>query len=222
MTLPSSGSLSFQSIQGEFGGSNPIGINEYYRGGGLVPNHSNTSSIPTSGTIDVQDFYGTSVTSPLDLTHNINMREYKQGSGKLIFDMVGYSTSFVSGTGSPGNPTASDTSITAGGFSATVTDSNKIKGTSNVNGAWVIDFNITGIALYLYQNYSGATFQGLGFQAWNNPSNSGGTGIPFNPPNSATTFLFWGGITRNNTNLNTTFNNWALGRIGQNTSIVIS
>ena len=64
MTLASSGTLTLNDIQGEFGGSNPIGLNEYYRGGSLVPNHSNTSSIPTSGTIDVQDFHGTSSASP--------------------------------------------------------------------------------------------------------------------------------------------------------------
>jgi hypothetical protein len=37
MTLPASGTLSFLSIQNEFGGTAPIGLNEYYRGGGLVP-----------------------------------------------------------------------------------------------------------------------------------------------------------------------------------------
>ena len=30
MALPSSGAISLQDIQNEFGGSNPIGINEYY------------------------------------------------------------------------------------------------------------------------------------------------------------------------------------------------
>ena len=40
-----------------------------------MPNHGNTASIPTSGVIDVQDFYGTSSASPLDLTHNIMVDE---------------------------------------------------------------------------------------------------------------------------------------------------
>ena len=58
MALQSSGAISLNDIQTEFSGSNPIGINEYYRGGGLVPDTATNSSIPTSGTIDLADFYG--------------------------------------------------------------------------------------------------------------------------------------------------------------------
>lgn len=53
MALPSSGSLNFVGIQQEFGGSNPIGINEYYAADPL--------RIPASGTIDLEDFYSSSV-----------------------------------------------------------------------------------------------------------------------------------------------------------------
>jgi hypothetical protein len=35
MPIPASGPLSLQNIQTEFGGANPIGLNEYYAGGGL-------------------------------------------------------------------------------------------------------------------------------------------------------------------------------------------
>ena len=59
MALPASGTLSLGNIQTEFGGSNPIALSEYYRGGGLVPNITANNSIPTSGTIEVSDFYGT-------------------------------------------------------------------------------------------------------------------------------------------------------------------
>jgi len=59
MALPTSGPLSLGNIQTEFGGSNPIALSEYYRGGGLVPNITANNSIPTSGTIKVGDFYGT-------------------------------------------------------------------------------------------------------------------------------------------------------------------
>lgn len=57
MALPPSGPLSLSQIQGEFGGSNPISLSEYYRNGGLVT--SNNTSVPTSGTISVSNFYGT-------------------------------------------------------------------------------------------------------------------------------------------------------------------
>jgi hypothetical protein len=57
MTLPCPGpaSISFLDIQNEFGGSNPIGLNEYYRNGGLVS--SNNTSVPTSGSISLDNFF---------------------------------------------------------------------------------------------------------------------------------------------------------------------
>ena len=68
MTLPNSGSLALSQIQSEFGGSNPIGLNEYYRGGANVPSHGNTSGIPSSGTISINQFYGKSNAAPIDTT----------------------------------------------------------------------------------------------------------------------------------------------------------
>ena len=66
MPLPSSGPLTFTDIQTEFGGSNPIGLNEYYAGGGLVPAGTSGTygAVPSSGTISVQNFYGTTATLP--------------------------------------------------------------------------------------------------------------------------------------------------------------
>ena len=68
MTLPNSGALSLSQIQSEFGGSNPIGLNEYYRGGANVPVHGNTTGIPSSGTISINQFYGKSNSAPIDTT----------------------------------------------------------------------------------------------------------------------------------------------------------
>jgi hypothetical protein len=51
MTLQSSGAISLADVQTEFGGSNPIGINEYY---GVA------AGVPASGTISLNDFYGKS------------------------------------------------------------------------------------------------------------------------------------------------------------------
>jgi hypothetical protein len=58
MVLQTSGAISLNDIQTEFGGSNPININEYYRGGANVPDTAANSGIPTSGTISIGDFYG--------------------------------------------------------------------------------------------------------------------------------------------------------------------
>ena len=64
MPLPSSGPLTLTDIQTEFGGSNPIGLNEYYAGGGLVPSGTTGTfgAVPSSGQISIQNFYGTSNT----------------------------------------------------------------------------------------------------------------------------------------------------------------
>lgn len=58
MALPSSGTLTIADIAGEFGGSAPHALSEYYRGGSLVPNVSQNNSVPTSGAISISDFYG--------------------------------------------------------------------------------------------------------------------------------------------------------------------
>lgn len=62
MALPSSGPLALSDIQTEFGGSNPIGLNEYYAGGSYVPAGTTGTygAVPSSGTISIQQFYGTS------------------------------------------------------------------------------------------------------------------------------------------------------------------
>lgn len=58
MALQTSGTISLNDIAGEFGGSQPYAISSYYRGGGNVPDSSANSSIPTSGTIAFNNFYG--------------------------------------------------------------------------------------------------------------------------------------------------------------------
>jgi len=51
MPLQSSGAISLANVQTEFGGSNPIGSNEYY---GVA------AGVPASGTISLASFYGKS------------------------------------------------------------------------------------------------------------------------------------------------------------------
>ena len=61
MTLQASGLIKFSDIQNEFGGTNPISLSEYVRGGGLVPDAAENSSIPTTNSnIQMSDFYNTS------------------------------------------------------------------------------------------------------------------------------------------------------------------
>jgi len=62
MPLPSSGPLSLNDIQTEFGGTNPIALSEYYAGGAFVPAGTSGTNgpVPSSGTISIGNFYGTS------------------------------------------------------------------------------------------------------------------------------------------------------------------
>ena len=53
MTLQTSGAISLSQVQSEFGGSNPISISEYYRGGGRVPTQI------TVGGGSYSSYYGT-------------------------------------------------------------------------------------------------------------------------------------------------------------------
>jgi len=58
MTLQTSGSISFEDIESEFGGGNPVSINDYYRGGPYVPSSITTSTVvrePSSGENYIKD-----------------------------------------------------------------------------------------------------------------------------------------------------------------------
>ena len=95
MAIPSSGAVSLNDIQTEFGGSNPIGINEYYAGGAYVPAGATgtNGAVPSSGQIAISNFYGTTATlgyiedlfstylytgngSTQTITNNINLSTY--------------------------------------------------------------------------------------------------------------------------------------------------
>ena len=60
MTIPTSGPVSFNTLKNEYNDTNPVRLNEFYRGG-LVPNSTiNNGSVPTSGEISLSDLRGSS------------------------------------------------------------------------------------------------------------------------------------------------------------------
>jgi hypothetical protein len=77
MALPSSGALSLLDIQGEFGGTAPIAISEYY---GVA------SGVPASGQISISNFYGTS--SAPSLSYITTTGSEGTGSGSFTFSGV--------------------------------------------------------------------------------------------------------------------------------------
>jgi hypothetical protein len=68
MALPTSGPLSLLDIQAEFGGTNPISLSEYYKGGAYVLNTDYAPNVPSSGAIKISDFYGARKTTVTTLT----------------------------------------------------------------------------------------------------------------------------------------------------------
>lgn len=62
MAIVSSGAVSLGAIQTEFGGSNPIALSEYYQGGSIIGAGVYPNTIPTSGVIQLDDFYSAKAT----------------------------------------------------------------------------------------------------------------------------------------------------------------
>lgn len=103
MTLPSSGPLSLADIQAEFGGSNPISLSEYYAGGAYVPAGTTGTNgpVPTSGTISISNFYGTS--NQYVAFDDVGASDYQ------FFPNTAYAFYSINNTGyvtSTGNPSA--------------------------------------------------------------------------------------------------------------------
>lgn len=84
MALQASGAISLSEIRGEFGGSAPDSISEYYGA---------DTGVPASGTISFSDFYGTSAapteTSQASSTHTGTFTGINDG---LTFDELGMRT----------------------------------------------------------------------------------------------------------------------------------
>lgn len=58
MVLPT-GTITFANLQTEYGGANPVGLNEYYANGIQVP--IGATGIPTSGAINLNTFRGKNI-----------------------------------------------------------------------------------------------------------------------------------------------------------------
>lgn len=153
MGIPASGAVSLLDLQNEFGGANPISINEYYRGGALVPNTSNNTGIPTSGTISLDDFHGSSALqgtlSPGNAfgsttvggacTTNTVVASGSHNSGTLS-----YVYAFVSGDAFTRNGSGASASFTANvsGANPDKDATWKVTITDSAGGSIVINFNV--------------------------------------------------------------------------------
>jgi hypothetical protein len=91
MPLPSSGPISFSDIQSQFGGTNPISLSEYYRGGGFVTNTGVNNTIPTSGAISVNNFYNTYGRVPIAITISASTNNYDAYASRTLNYVAGVS-----------------------------------------------------------------------------------------------------------------------------------
>jgi len=76
MALQSSGAISFSDLQTEFGGSNPISMDEYYKDGGFTP-----STVSTTGTASSMSFSESGGAS--GWPSPVFWRYYENGSGPI-------------------------------------------------------------------------------------------------------------------------------------------
>ena len=68
MAIQPSGAIKLSEIQAEFGGSNPISMSEYYRGGSYVTD--NNTGVPTSGVLTLSQFYNTTAQFSFTISSN--------------------------------------------------------------------------------------------------------------------------------------------------------
>lgn len=127
MALQSSGAISLNDVQTEFGGSNPIAISEYYGA---------DSGVPSSGAISLNDFYGASAVL-VDETSGtrmnlclLNSSSQRPSVGAAAINIISGSQIGMSYVSEGGNYT----------YDFSITQYNQ---TTRLSGAYTVTANIT-------------------------------------------------------------------------------
>lgn len=109
--------VSWSMIQGEFGGSNPISISEYYRGGGRVGTNPNVRTIPNSGTISAANFRATSAAGNIDFASpGTTAFQIPLWLATAIYQVVGGGGGGQQGNGNSSSPGGAGAGGGAGSF----------------------------------------------------------------------------------------------------------
>jgi hypothetical protein len=101
MTLPTSGALSLNDIKGEFGGPTAPSLGDYYAGGTYVPagTSGTNGAVPSSGTISISSFYGTTKFSISGGTTSVSGSSSRFGAGfKTVVTSTASAGTVVGGT----------------------------------------------------------------------------------------------------------------------------
>jgi hypothetical protein len=102
MAIANTGALALSTIQTEFGGSDPISLSEYYANGTYVPAGTSgvNGAVPTSGTISISNFYGTSDVVISVTNQTVNAGEAFPGTATAGYRIshTGYVYELINGT----------------------------------------------------------------------------------------------------------------------------
>ena len=140
MTTPT-GTITMADIQTEFGGSNPIALNEYYAGGAYVP--AGLAGVPSSGTISMNNLRGKTKTTPVSI--DISPTTVVEGSAFFV-------SVFDSGTIYPTLY-----------WKLTNYDNLQDADFNTVSGSISYDFNEgTGYPVFSFATATDSSFEGLG------------------------------------------------------------
>lgn len=91
MALQSSGPISLANLAGEFGGSQPYSLSQFYRGGGRVPDSAGNAAIATSGAIALGQFYNAANRVSIPITISTNQANYVLNTAKAAGYVAGTS-----------------------------------------------------------------------------------------------------------------------------------
>ena len=137
MAIPGPGpSISMTTLDTEFGGG--FALSSYYRGGSFVPNTPTNAAIPTSGTIALGNFYGSSKRIAISLTASGNNYDVYTNRGPTYSSGVSDLTVTVPGTVGSAN-TASYALLVPSSFNpadtVTIINNGLIQGAGGAGGA---------------------------------------------------------------------------------------
>ncbi len=176
MAIQSSGIITLQDIEDEFGGTGSVSLSEYYRNGAYVT--SNNTSVPTSGAISLSNFYGATNQFTFNIsshTQNANIRTLAinagwDGSAPLIANVN-------SGVYLWSDSTSTGGAIISGSFAGGLTLNNYGKiigrgGNAGQNGGPALTVASSGVAVL---NASGAYIAGGGGGGGSSYSGDNGT-----------------------------------------------
>lgn len=129
-SLPSSGPLTLVQIGTFFNGPTPYSLRDYYRGGPYVPDVPANANIPTSGTIKISDFYGTTAglsSYSVDIRSVAGSVNKPAGAAFQVFvNSTGVITVYMHGTAVGGTAVITSTGGNLSSTSPTITDTTSL------------------------------------------------------------------------------------------------